>query len=288
MPLNDMSRIKLAIPNKGRLKEPAVELLRRSGYRFRAKERALYATCPAANLTIIFLRAIDIPVLVGNGVIDIGITGQDLVEERMADVDELLPLGFGQCRLCVAASEEMKDPSLRALDGKTVATSFPRITENFFQANGVNVTCIELDGSVEIMIGLGLADAIVDLVETGDSLRANHLAVTAEIGTYQTALIGRKGIGEDDHIVRIRRRLEGILIADRYSILEYNVKTDRLREAETITPGFSSPTISKLEDPAWIAVKVMVKKKDVPDVMDRLAEIGAAAVFESSITNCRL
>lgn len=284
----DKNKIKFAIPTKGRLKDPAIELLKKSGYSFRTTGRNLYATCLNEDIIFIFVRADDIPVLVDSGVIDIGITGSDLIIERSASVEEILKLNFGRCRLCVAVRDEVKEEDISYLNGKTIATSFPATTSGYFKKNGVDVRCIEMNGSVEIMIALNLADAIVDLVETGDSLRDNNLKIFSDIGSYQAVLVSNKKLKDDPRISRIKRRLDGILVASQYSMLEYNIKTDLLKKAEAIAPGFESPTVSALDEKGWAAVKVMVKKSEIVDVMDRLAEIGATAILETEILNCRL
>ena len=153
---------------------------------------------------------------------------------------------------------------------------------------GVKVNVIEMNGSVEIMIALGLADAIVDIVETGDSLRDNNLKVFCDIGSYETQLVANKSLKGDERIEKIKKRIEGILIAERYSVLEYNIIEEKLKEAEKITPGFEAPTVSKLDEEGWMAVKVMVPKKDVIPAMDKLSSIGATAILETKIVNCRL
>lgn len=288
MNLLTTDKIKFAIPTKGRLKDPTVELLQKSGYRFRVKGRNLYATCTTAEIVFIFVRADDIPVLVDSGVADLGITGGDLVLERQADVAEILKLGYGKCRLCVAVRDSFTENSEKYFHGKTIATSFPVMTTEFFKDRGVDIKCVEMKGSVEIMVDLHLADAIVDIVETGDSLRDNNLKVFRDIGSYETVLIANRAVADDSRIMQIRRRIEGILVANHYSMLEYNIKSDLLKEAEKITPGFESPTVSKLDQENWLAVKVMVKKNDVVDVMDRLEALGATAIIESEIKNCRL
>ena len=288
MSIHDTSKIRFAVPNKGRLNEPATDLIRRSGYSFRLHGRHLYATCSTADIVFIFVRAEDIPVLVASGVAAVGITGSDLVAEREAAVDLLLELGFGKCRLCVAGPEGAEEANLSAFAGKTIATSFPHTTQQFFANQGVNVCVLEMQGSMEIMVSLQLADGIVDIVETGDSLRENHLKVLAEIGQYQSVLIAHPSTSADPRVVQIRRRLEGVLVASRYSILEYNIPADRLKQAELITPGFQSPTVSQLDQAGWLAVKVMVEKSGVVQVMDRLEALGATAILETEVRNCRL
>jgi ATP phosphoribosyltransferase len=288
MNLSETDRIKFAIPSKGRLMEPTIELLKKAGFKFRAQGRNLYATCTNYDIVFIFIRADDIPVLVQTGVVDLGITGSDLIAERRAEVTQLLNLGYGQCRLCVAIKDDWSDSSLGSLKGMNIATSFPVMTHDYFKRNGVDVHCIEMNGSVEIMIALNLAHAIVDIVETGDSLRDNNLKVFSEIGSYETTLISSKKMESDERVVRIKRRIEGVLVANQYSMLEYNIHESRLKEAENITPGFESPTISKLDLKEWYAIKVMVKKTEVVQVMDRLEAIGANAIIETEIVNCRL
>ena len=237
---------------------------------------------------VTFLRTDDIPVLTAEGAIDLGITGADLVAESGADVVHRLDLGMGSCRLalCVPDDATIDDP--RQLAGRRLATSFPRITRQWLADRGVTVHFVELSGSVEVMIALGVADAIVDLVETGSTLAANRLRILDEIGRYETVLVQNPGLRDAALADRIVRRLEGIVIARSWSLLEYNVPRARLAEAETITPGFDSPTVMALEDPAWCAVRAMVKRGDVHAVMERLEAIGASAVIETRIGNCRL
>ncbi|HEY1407184.1 MAG TPA: ATP phosphoribosyltransferase [Spirochaetota bacterium] len=286
--IHDRTRLRFAIPGKGRLREPTIELLKKAGFDFRAKDRNLYATCTNADIVFIFVRADDIPVLVNAGVVDVGVTGSDLIIERKADIETILPLGFGRCRLCVAVRDSFGTDEITPLEGKTIATSFPHITNEFFKSHQMNVNCVEMNGSVEIMVALGLADAIVDIVETGDSLRDNNMSVIREIGKYETVLVASKSVAADPRVKNIKRRIEGILVASRYSVLEFNIRQENLKEAETIAPGYESPTISQLDEEGWVAVKVMVEKNKVVDTMDRLESIGATAIIETEVKNCRL
>ncbi len=288
MNLTETERIKFAIPSKGRLKDPTIELLKKAGFKFRTQGRNLYATCTNYDIVFIFIRADDIPVLVDSGVVHLGITGSDLILERAAQVEKVLPLGYGQCKLCVAVKESWNPESIKDLEGKNIATSFPVLTADYFKKNNVNVNCIEMNGSVEIMIALNLAHAIVDIVETGDSLRDNNLKVFSEIGVYETTFVAHKSVAEDERVIKIKRRIEGVLVANQYSMLEYNIKEKFLKDAEKVTPGFDSPTVSRLDLEDWCAVKVMVKKSQVVQVMDQLEAVGATAIIETEITNCRL
>ncbi len=169
-----------------------------------------------------------------------------------------------------------------------MATSFPRVTEKFLQQHEANVHLVNLSGSVEIMIALGVADAIVDLVETGSTLAANRLRILDEIGRYETVLIQNRQCRHPETADRVVRRLEGVVIARSYSLLEYNIPRTKLADAEQITPGFNSPTVNALEDPAWCAVRVMVRRSEVIEVMEQLEALGASAILETRITNCRL
>jgi ATP phosphoribosyltransferase len=237
---------------------------------------------------ITFLRTDDIPLLCAEGAIDMGITGGDLIEEANVDLTTRLSLGVGKCRLSVCVPEESSVKTPADLAGCRVATSFPHVSKQFFESHGAKIHLVPLSGSVEIMISLGVAEAIIDLVQTGSTLVANRLRVLTDIGEYETVLVQNKETRHAETANRIVRRLEGVVIARAWSLLEYNVPRGKLSEAEAITPGFNSPTVNSLEDADWCAVQVMVKRKNVIDVMDRLEAIGATAILETDIANCRL
>ena len=283
-----MTNFRIGMPSKGRLSEIAGELLKEAGLSFRRSERSLFARCRDIPIDVTFLRTEDIPVLCAEGAIDMGITGSDLVAESGAEVVERLDLGVGQCRLaiCVPEDSDIREP--RQIDGCRVATSFPHNTQTYLKQHGATAHLVTLSGSVEVMIALGVADAIVDLVETGSTLAANNLRILDEIGRYQTVLIQSRDCKQTDLADRVVRRLEGVVIARSYSLLEYNVPRAKLAEAEKITPGFNSPTVSSLEDPDWCAIRVMVKRSQVIEIMERLEALGASAILEMQITNCRL
>jgi ATP phosphoribosyltransferase len=217
-----------------------------------------------------------------------GITGSDLVAEAGADVITRLSLGIGKCRLALCLPDDSKIDSPAQLGGKRIATSFPNVTRRYLAEHKADSHLVNLGGSVEIMITLGVADAIVDLVETGSTLAANRLRVLAEIGKYESVLIQNQARREAELADRVVRRLEGVIIARSWSLLEYNLPRTKLAEAEKITPGFNSPTVNSLEDPAWCAVRVMVPRGDVINVMERLEKLGAHAILETQINNCRL
>jgi ATP phosphoribosyltransferase len=280
--------LRIGLPSKGRLADISAVLLNDAGVSFRRTERSLFARCRDMPVEIVFLRTDDIPVLTAEGAIDLGITGADLVAESTESLVHRLDLGIGSCRLalCVGADSPITDP--RQLAGRRVATSFPRITRQWLAERGVEVHLVELSGSVEIMVSLGVADAIVDLVETGSTLAANRLRILDEIGRYETVLVQNSAVRDPATADRIVRRLEGIVIARSWSLLEYNVPRARLAEAEKITPGFNSPTVSGLEHPGWCAVRSMVKRGEAHAIMERLEQIGASAIIETQIANCRL
>jgi len=199
-----------------------------------------------------------------------------------------LELGIGKCRLAVCVPEDAKITSAKELDSRRVATSFPHQTRAHLEKQGATAHIVCLSGSIEIMIALGVADAVVDLIETGSTLAANRLRILEEIGRYQTVLIQNKEMRHAEMADRVVRRLEGVVIARTYSLLEYNVPRVKLSEAEKLTPGFNSPTINTLEDSDWCSVRAMVRRSDVIEIMEKLETLGASAVLETAITNCRL
>jgi ATP phosphoribosyltransferase len=285
---HQVSNLRLGLPSKGRLAESSAELLMQAGLSFRSHDRSLFARVRELPVDITFLRTNDIPVLCAEGAIDMGITGGDLVEEAGVDLKTRLALGIGKCKLAVCVSKDASFQSPADLANCRIATSFPQVTERYFQQFGTTVHLVPLSGSVEIMIELGVAEGIVDLVQTGSTLVANHLRVLTDMGQYETVLVQNQAGHQADIADRIVRRLEGVVIARDWSLLEYNVPRVKLVDAEKITPGFNSPTINTLEDQAWYAVQVMVKRKELIEIMDRLEAIGATAILETRINNCRL
>ncbi len=280
--------LRIGIPSKGRLSELATELLNQAGLQFRRQERTLFALVKHLPIDITFLRTDDIPVLCAEGAIDLGITGSDLIQESGADVQTRMPLGVGHCRLSLCVPEDSSIRACADLAGKRIATSFPRVTQSFLDQHKTSCHLVQLSGSVEIMISLGVADAIVDLVETGSTLAANKLRILTDIGNYETVLIQNQQCYLPDVADRVVRRLEGVVIARDYTLLEYNIPRSQLQAAEAITPGFKSPTVNALEDKDWCAVRAMVKRKQAIDIMEKLEALGASAILETAIANCRL
>ena len=283
-----MKNLRIGLPSKGRLADAAAELVTQAGLSFRRQERSLFARVGELPVDITFLRTEDIPVLCAEGAIDMGITGTDLIEEAGVELTTRLKLGFGNCRISLCVPEDSSFLSPADMADRRIATSFVRVTEQFFQQTGVKVHLVPLSGSVEIMVSLGVADGIVDVVQTGSTLSANHLRVLTDIGQYETVLVQNHATFQGDIADRVVRRLEGVVIARAWSLLEYNIPKEKLADARKITPGFNSPTVSSLEDQNWFAVQVMVKHSELIKVMDQLENIGATAILETRINNCRL
>ncbi len=283
-----MSNLRIGIPSKGRLADASAELLREAGLNFRRQDRSLFAKVKEMPIDICFLRTDDIPVLCAEGAIGLGITGGDLIEEAGVEVTKRLALGLGGCRLAICVPEDSSFQSAGDLKGARIATSFPNVTRKYLASHGAACHTVELTGSVEVMIALGVADGIVDLVETGSTLAANRLRVLDTIGRYETELIQSSAVVDPELADRVVRRLEGVVIARSYSLLEYNVPREKLAAAEKITPGYSSPTVNKLEQEGWYSVRAMVPRKEVIDIMEKLDAAGAEAILETAIQNCRL
>lgn len=286
----DENVTRIAIPSKGRLQEPSEALLKAAGVKYRKRDRSLFAHVDGLNAVILFVRPDDIPLLVAEGAADMGMVGQDLVHEGCCEdrVKKRLDLGYGHCRLALATRTNGGAKTAKALKGQKVAASMAQSAREYFKRKGVDVQLLEVSGSVEIMVALGLADAIVDLVESGDTLRDNGLEVIETVSTSQAVLIESPKPRDPKLCDLIVRRFEGVLTAQQYTLLEYNVPRKKLKDAEKITPGFKSPTLSDLEDKNWISVKVMIPKKQSIEIMDRLEALGASAILETQILNCRL
>ena len=280
--------LRIGVPSKGRLAEAAAALLIEAGLRFRRQDRSLFARVRDMPIDVTFLRTDDIPILCAEGAIDMGITGGDLIEESGVQLTARLPLGMGSWRLAICVPDDSNRRTPADLAGCRIATSFPNVTKAYLARHKVAGHVVELTGSVEVMIALNVADAIVDLVETGSTLAANRLTVLDELGRYEAVLVQNPATEHAALCDRVVRRLEGVVIARSYSLLEYNVPAAKLKEAELVTPGFESPTVSKLEEPGWFSVRAMVKRSEVIDIMERLDALGATAILETSITNCRL
>ncbi|MAG29886.1 MAG: ATP phosphoribosyltransferase [Deltaproteobacteria bacterium] len=282
-------RLRIAVPSKGRLRDAALSTLERAGLSFRVSGRRLFSVCSDTGTRIIFTNTADIPVLVAEGVADLGITGSDQVLEKGVEVVEHRRLGFGRCRLSVAVHKDAPFRTARDLAGRVVGAKFVRLARDYFAREGVEgVHVLEIQGAVEVMVLLGMVDAIVEIVETGNSLVENDLIELDRVLDAEAVLIGSPTPRDAELSDQLLRRVDGVLAAARYTLLEYNCPVGNIDEAVAITPGFSSPTVAHLQDDAWLAVKVLVEKSSTQRVIDALEAIGCVAILETELRHARL
>jgi ATP phosphoribosyltransferase len=277
--------IKIALPNKGRLAEGARELLERAGLEFDARgDRALQATL-GDDFVALFVNARDIPEFIADGAADVGITGGDLVAESGRDVETLLSLGFGKCRLAVAATDDSPIQSLADLgQAARIATVFPNATSAFFKSRNQNISLVPISGAVENAPHLGVADLIVDLVSTGSTLKMNGLREVATILESCALLIARKEIAQDRKVRELTAALESVLRAQGKRYLMANVPRDRLEEVKKILPGISGPTvIDVMNGGGFVAAHAVVDRKEVFRTITDLKEIGATGILVTAI-----
>lgn len=280
----------LAVPKKGRLYEKCMKLLEGAGITFDRPNRLDVAHCKDLPITIVFLPAADIASYVGEGNVDVGITGIDVVQESNVDVDIIFDLDFGQCKLCLQAPEGAYN-SPHLLSGKRIVTSFPVLARRFFSQFDTpeRQTSIKfVSGSVEAACALGLADAVVDLVETGTTMKAAGLEIVADVLETKAVIIASKSSKHSDVCELLKKRIQGYMTAISYMMIQYNVGRENLTLAVAITPGKRSPTISPLDGGDGVAVSALVKKKEASKIMDKLEEIGATDILLFSITNSRM
>ncbi len=285
--MNGMLRV--AVPNKGTLSEPAAEILSEAGYRRRSDQKDLTVIDPVNNVEFFFLRPKDIAIYVGSGQLDLGITGRDLAAESDAPVRERLALGFGSSTFRYAAPAG-RDWTVSDLAGKRIATAFPHLVRKDLAANGVEATVIRLDGAVEISVALGVADAIADVVGSGRTLGLHDLVPFGEpLCDSEAVLIERTDPGDKNSAARdqLAARVQGVVFGQQYLMLDYDCPRTVLDAATAVTPGLESPTIAPLADAAWVAVRALVPRRDVNAIMDKLAAIGAKAILASDIRFCR-
>ncbi|KAF0684947.1 Aste57867_23104 [Aphanomyces stellatus] len=287
--LSTENNLLFAVPKKGRLHESVVKFLNGAGLDYNRPHRLDIAHCSSLPVTLVFLPASDIAAYVGEGNVDLGITGQDIIAESQTTVNELMNLGFGKCALAVQApvKDGIAHPS--ALAGKRIVTSFPNIAKEYFkQFETDKPTHIKyVGGSVEAACGLGLADGIVDLVETGTTMKAAGLQMVGTIMKTEAVLISNPNTKHRKLVDKIHQRLLGFLFAQKYRMISYNIAREKLQKAITITPGRKAPTINPLLNDDFCAVSAMVPRSDVADIMDDLHELGATDIFVLDIENCR-
>lgn len=284
--------LRIAVPNKGALSEPAADLLSEAGYRRRGTQKELVLVDEPNGVELFFLRPRDIAVYVGSGTVDIGITGQDMLLDSRTEATTLLELGFARSTFRFAAVAG-QGRALAELDGARIATSYENLLEDYLTGHGVHAEVVHLDGAVESSIRLGVADVIADVVETGTTLRQAGLEVFGEpIVTSQAVLFQRPGLSLDEDAQRtldvMIRRLKGVLVARQYVLIDYDIPTEKLEQAVAVTPGFQAPTVSPLHGGTWSAVRSMVPRVDTNTVMDGLYEAGARAILVTAIQACRI
>jgi len=278
--------IRIALPNKGQLFDRTMELLQACGYRVNKALRSLSTLDAENEVEFFFLRPGDIPIYVANGILDAGITGKDFVAERGVSPVCVYDLNYGQSKLCAAAPAELNLTSLDQLQGKRIATSFPNLTARRFPERGA---LVELEGAVEISVRLGIADAVVDLVETGSTLRQAGLMIVGEpLFESCAALFAHPGREHDAAIVTLRNRIEGRVLAQEYLMVEYDCPSDILTVACEITPGIESPTVMSLAKPGWSSVKSMVKRRGSQQIMDQLSRLGCRGILLSALESVRI
>lgn len=279
--------LRIAIPNKGSLAEIAAQMLAEAGYSGRRDSRQLVHTDAQNDVEFFYLRPRDIATYVGSGALDVGITGRDLLLDSGAEeAYEIAALDFADSTFRFAAvAEEISDIS--ELASKRVATSYPNLVDNFLQERGIKAELIKLDGAVESAVRLGVADAVADVVSTGATLRAAGLSIFGPVILESTALL----IGGPNHrpdIDRLLRRIQGVLVARKYVIMDYDLPAVKLADATKIASGFESPTVQPLLDKDWVAVRVMVPFEKANTVMDQLHELGAKAILVTAIHAARI
>ena len=280
--------LKIAVPNKGSLAESSAAALKEAGYRQRTDSRDLVLIDPENSVEFYYLRPRDIAIYVGNGELDAGITGRDLLIDSGAEAFEVLALDFGKSTFRFAAPENL-NLSEKDLAGKRIATAYPGLLREFLTSKNLKAEIISLDGAVESAIRLGVADVIADVVSTGGTLRQAGLKVFGEpLLSSEAVLISRSNQVDSAQLDVLVRRLSGVVIARQYVLLDYDVESSNLEKACTLTPGFESPTISSLAKEGWSAVRSMVKRSEVNKVMDDLYAIGARGILVTDIHACRL
>jgi ATP phosphoribosyltransferase len=279
--------LKLAIQKDGRLTEATHDLLRTAGFQFESSKQRLFARCRNFPLAILFVRDDDIPEYVAEGVADLGIVGQNLVIETRQPVEELLELNYGHCSVMVAAPKESGITSVEQLAGRKVATSYPTTTQNFFQEQKIDVEIVTLSGSVEIAPTLGVASAIVDIVNTGSSLKLNDLMALTTILQSQAALVANPGALKDEQrallIDRVLMRFRGVIAARSYKYIMMNAPRAALPEITELAAGLHAPTVLPTTDPEWVSVHIAAPEDMFWDIAERLRALNAQGILVSPI-----
>lgn len=280
--------LRVAVPNKGQLSDPARDMLREAGYAAAANSRELVVQDPENDVEFFFLRPRDIATYVGRGTLDVGITGEDLLADSGSKATTILELGFAPSTFRLAAPQGIAKTAAD-LAGKRIATSYPTILNNWLSQQNLSAEVVTLDGAVENAVRLGVADAVADVVATGTTLKQAGLEIVGDpIFKSQSVLISRNNIEDQNSVDVFVRRLQGVITARAYVLVDYDIPNTLIDKACAITPGIESPTVSTLHDSAWSAVRAMVPRKQVHSVMDELYDLGARGVIVTDIHACRI
>lgn len=280
--------LRIAVPNKGSLSQAAQAMLSEAGYLQRRDNRELAIIDEVNDVEFFYLRPRDIAVYVGHGTLDVGITGRDLMLDSEADAEEALGLDFARSTFHFAGPQG-KFSSIEELQGKRIATSYATLLRNYLAERKIDAEVVRLDGAIESSIRLGVADAIADVVETGNTMRAAGLEPFGEpIMKSEALLIKRQGLEDAPGLDVLSRRMRGVLVARQYVLMDYDVSEENLAAASAVTPGLEAPTVSPLQREGWYAVRSMVPKRSTNQLMDSLYDAGARAILVSPIAAARL
>ena len=276
--------MRIAVPNKGRLHDPTVDLLERAGLTLvDGADRKLYADTVDPGVTVLFARSSDIPEYVADGAADLGITGYDQVRESDVDLVELLDLGYGTCRLVLAAPEAGEIERVADLAGGTVATEFPTVTTEYFDREGVGVDVVEVSGATELTPHVDIADGIVDITSTGTTLRMNRLSVVDEVLTSSVRLFASPEVTDDPKLEQVATALESVLAAEGRRYLMMNVPESRLAEVREVIPGMGGPTVMDIAGDNRVAVHAVVDEDRVFETIAELKTVGASDILVTEI-----
>ena len=280
--------LRIAIPNKGSLADESIAILKEAGYKQRSDSRDLVLVDVANAVEFYYLRPRDIAIYVGSGELEAGITGRDLLIDSGAQATEIIALNFGSSTFRFAGPTA-KGYTTKDINGKRVATAYPGLVAGHLSSLGIVAEVVRLDGAVESSVRLGVADLIADVVSTGNTLRQAGLEIFGDpILTSEAILISRKGAAIASELEVLIRRLQGVVTARQYVLMDYDIKKADIDAACAITPGLESPTISPLQNPDWLAVRAMVLRTETNKVMDNLYTLGARGILVTDIHACRL
>ncbi|PSP63862.1 ATP phosphoribosyltransferase [Halobacteriales archaeon QH_8_64_26] len=276
--------MRIAVPNKGRLHDPTIDLLERAGLHVaNGTDRQLYAETVDPDVTLLFVRAADVPAYVADGAADMGITGFDQVQESGVELHDLLDLGFGRCRLVLAAPETNSLSSVADLEGGTVATEFPGVAEGFFADREIDPEIVEVSGATELTPLVDIADAIIDITSTGTTLRVNGLEVLEEVLESSVKLVARPDVAEEPKVEQIRTALQSVLSAEGRRYLMMNVPEGSLAEVREVIPGLGGPTVMDIAGTDAVAVHAVVDQRDVFEAINDVKAEGASDILVTEI-----